>query len=184
VLYINPADGGVWQINIDGSGQRKVLQANLTAPSAWLLVCRSTEESRFDLCVAKHSSSEAQPLRKGFISVGGLVDRNAEAMSQGKEYSWQPIDLRGPAKPNWTVGTVRTADVGIFIYEPDHTRYHLALATPVLSWTCDSPTILPTGQVLFQLEDQIVILDVETRRLGFLVMGRGPVVVPGMMGTE
>jgi hypothetical protein len=47
--------------------------------------------------------------------------------------------------------------------------------------------LLPQEQLIFQLRDQIMLLDLPTRKIGLLTMGRGPVVViednPANMGT-
>lgn len=47
---------------------------------------------------------------------------------------------------------------------------------PFLAWIARNATILPSDQVVYQLGNQIVILDLSTRKLAFLALGQGPVV--------
>ena len=55
---------------------------------------------------------------------------------------------------------------------------HLAFETPYAAWHVRNATQLPAGQVVFQLgEDQVCILEPESRKVARLVFGRGPVVV-------
>jgi hypothetical protein len=37
--------------------------------------------------------------------------------------------------------------------------------------------VLPCGQVIYQLNDQIVLLDIESRKVGLVARGFGPVVL-------
>jgi len=56
-------------------------------------------------------------------------------------------------------------------------QYHLAFETPLVSWLVQNVWILPGDYVVFQIGDQIVLLDVEGRRMRLLARGMGPAVV-------
>ena len=58
-----------------------------------------------------------------------------------------------------------------------HENIHLALDTPLVQWWSGYATVLPGDQVVYQLEDQIVLLDLPTRRIAMLTRGRSPVVI-------
>jgi hypothetical protein len=51
------------------------------------------------------------------------------------------------------------------------------LHTPFISWFMKNVTILPEDQVVFQMGEQIVLLDLNSRKIGFISKGIGPVVV-------
>jgi len=57
-------------------------------------------------------------------------------------------------------------------------KLHLAFETPFAAWYIRNATQLPLGQVVFQLgENQVCILEPETRKVARISSGRGPVVV-------
>ena len=45
-----------------------------------------------------------------------------------------------------------------------------------MHWFARWATVLPSSQIVFQLGPQIVLLDPETRDMGVLAIGQGPVV--------
>jgi hypothetical protein len=56
-------------------------------------------------------------------------------------------------------------------------KLNAALETPFVIWPSRNATVLPGDQVVYQLGDQIVVLDLRTRRIGLVARGRGPVVI-------
>jgi hypothetical protein len=60
-------------------------------------------------------------------------------------------------------------------------KLHLAFETPFVGWYVRNATQLSTGQVVFQLgEDQVCILEPESRKVARVTFGRGPIVVVQM----
>jgi hypothetical protein len=53
----------------------------------------------------------------------------------------------------------------------------LAFETPLLAWVSRCATVLPGEQVVYEVEGQVVLLDLGTRRMQFLARGSSPVVV-------
>jgi hypothetical protein len=58
----------------------------------------------------------------------------------------------------------------------DGRKLHLGLEIPLIWWRILCPTQLPNGQVVFQLEHQICILDPEERKVAMLAEGFTPIV--------
>jgi hypothetical protein len=56
-------------------------------------------------------------------------------------------------------------------------RFFVSVTTPVHSWGARAVTVLPGDQVVFELEGQVVLLDIPTRRLALVAIGRSPVVL-------
>ena len=48
--------------------------------------------------------------------------------------------------------------------------------TPYLWWQTCYATVLPGDRVIYQLADQVVLLDLNLRKICLIALGRGPVV--------
>jgi hypothetical protein len=57
------------------------------------------------------------------------------------------------------------------------TKKQLALELPFLKWYSRSPSVLPGDQVVYQLGDQIVLLDLNQDLIGVITRGHSPVIV-------
>ena len=55
--------------------------------------------------------------------------------------------------------------------------FKLSVETPFLALEIINATVLPGDEVVFQAGNQVCIFDRESRKLGVLARGRGPVVV-------
>ena len=58
-------------------------------------------------------------------------------------------------------------------------KYTLVLATALKRWSWRNPTFLPGDEILCQLHDQVILVNMRTRQVGFLVKGHAPVAVYG-----
>lgn len=54
---------------------------------------------------------------------------------------------------------------------------HLGLETPFVMWRSLCPSLLPGDLVVYQLDRNIVLLDLRSRRIGVITAGNQPVVV-------
>lgn len=204
VFYINPQDGGVWRIQTDGTQKRKVLEGNLHDLNTRLFLRPHPKSSQYeksgqyDLYEVHRvpyveGAKELQDTRL-MPSIGTGCAPSWSAHQTGTEAeTWfnfgRPADLRAANKREWTVWTEFWANGGITVERGKSSNdwektqlYTLAFETPFADWICRNATILPSNQVVFQLgsgpgDEQIVILDMAQKKLGFLTMGQGPVVV-------
>jgi hypothetical protein len=188
VYYIRPADGSVWKVRTDGSGREQVLPAwpeipLLTDPTAWLQVKPSEQKDRLDLWVMDWNwpKQEGTLLLKGFVPApaGPRPDRNSDGAA--KDHPLGVVDLQGEDLPPWAVHT-HAEGVGLMEIARRRTQGFeiediVGVMTPLLRWPCKNVTILPGHQLVFQMGDQVCLLDLETRTLGVLAMGRGPAVL-------
>ena len=86
-------------------------------------------------------------------------------------------DYRQPDKRQWKARTGFWAIEGLHAEnEKDGKKFYIALETPFVQWYMRSVTILPGDQVVFQMGDQIVLLDLESHKMGLVTKGRWPVV--------
>lgn len=189
VYYISPQDGAVWRIRTDGTGRTKVVDAHIKDTDARLSLMDNGGSC--DLMVVQPSQD---PRYRLLISgMGPGCTASATPMNQQPD-TWfsfgKPTDLRPKNQREWTAEVGFWANEGITVrrgaapqFWDKQPVYTLAFETPFEQWFCRNATVLPNDQVVYQLginksNSQIVILNMRTRQLGFLVMGQGPVVLP------
>ncbi|HEY3266485.1 MAG TPA: hypothetical protein VGM37_06140 [Armatimonadota bacterium] len=173
VYYIGD-DGNVWSVQTNGANRRKRAPAAIASDDARLALVPAKRIA--DLCVVGETGKGKPRLVLSGVAAGG---RSATGRTIGGR-SWFDFntgrDFRPKAERTWTASTGFWASEGLTAGRADGSGYTLALDTPFLHWFCRSETTLPNGQTVFQLGPQIVILDLPTRRIGFLAKGRGPAV--------
>ena len=195
VYYIDPNDGAVWRIHLNGRGREMFAETNLPDLNARLYAERSaTTNSGLRLAaIAGMRDQNPRIVKNSFASVAAPQPGEAgnPPITWSSFDSWGGIeswggpggqlehDLRGKDQREWTCCTGQWASEGILVSHNHKQEYRLAYATPFSSegeWTCRNCITLSGDQAVFQVNDQILILDLPSRKLGFLTYGRGPVV--------
>jgi hypothetical protein len=182
VFYIDPRDGAVWRVRTDGTGKRKVRELGVRDPDTRLYAARTEPSSDGDLWIALDDRGADWTRYRLDMPVLDHVGTGCGTSRGGTTWSsfGGAADLR-PEKNRALIAMIYFwAGQGLYV-ECGEERYSVALETPFVQWICRSATVLPGDQVVFQLgygkESQIVIIDARSRKLGFLTMGQGPVVV-------
>lgn len=62
---------------------------------------------------------------------------------------------------------------------PANNRYtlHLGFETSFFAWAFRCPNMLPSGQVVYQPGDRIVLADLDRRKIAFPARGTGPLAI-------
>ncbi len=190
VYFINPDDGAVWRTRLNGSHREKILESHLTDRNARLFVKQQQPNAPFDLWAIEDSKRTSCLLLKA-VSIHAAPRAWEEPDNEPDTWmnfgGWNSrsdrYDLRDKSMRAWTCQAGFWAAEGLSIEHDEKRMYRLALEIPFtgpFSWACRNTVILPEDQAVFQVADQILVLDLPSRKLGFLTMGRGPVVVlPG-----
>jgi hypothetical protein len=105
------------------------------------------------------------PLRGGPAELLGAI---ASITSRYELRSARTLD----PDSDWTVHTTDWA-TALVAEHKNGSRLYVALETPLVTWSASNATVLPGGYVVYQLGEQIVVLDVN-----------GPAIAPLTMGTE
>lgn len=181
VYFIGQKDGDVYQIQLSGSGRRKVLTSNITSRNARLFVRRAKDSQKWSLWVKGYPRDDAETLLiKDFATHAAPSWRGAKHnKEEGTWFSFgSASDLRPEQQRTWRFWTDFWAADGLQAYnKKTEERLHIALETPFIQWFARNATVLPGDQVVFQLDEQIVLFDLSTRKIGLVTMGRGPIVV-------
>ncbi len=181
VYYISDDGGTVRSVRTDGSDNRKVLDTEIAGLYAWLFVRETADGRHKELWVAGYPDADSETLLiKDFTdkTVGLQADEDGLNVP-GKWFNDLGIvDFRPEGQRQWEVRTGDWAGDGLTAWNTATDEFlSVALETPFLSWYARNAAILPGDQVVYQLDDQIVLLDIRSRKMGLLATGRGPVVV-------
>ncbi len=196
VYYIDADDGSLRRIRLNGEHPEHVLDAAAEPNSIWgyagtmlhLLPCDDSGD--LDLFV----DGEADRLLIPAMAKIGGVFRDEDGNAVPSRFSGI-ADMRAPHDRPWTVTSghffpggfevreyVAKDDASLGLAWGRYTRmlWRGAFHHPWMEWPwrAESITILPGGLTVMELDPaQIIVVDVENRRLGYLARGHGPVVV-------
>ena len=179
IFFISPKDGDVYRIRLNGSRLEKICEFGGKDHNVRLFLRKAEDGAAWDLWVRPDRSKDSD-----IMLVFGLTSAAAEQnpYREDNEYTWfsfgPAADMRAEDKRNWNVRTGFWAFEGLLARnEETGERINAALETSFLEWYARNATVLPSDKVVYQLGDQIVLLDLNTRKIGLVTIGRGPVVV-------
>jgi hypothetical protein len=180
IYFVSSKDGDIYKIGADGKGCRKVLNANIAGDESRLFVRLNKEADNWDFWVRGYPTRKANTLLiKDFVS----ENASSEIQAGFRDKDWplyfgRPLDLRPVKQRDWTIFAEIWAWYGINARnEKTGKSLGIGLETPFLQWRSRYATILPGNKVVYQLgEDQIVMLDLESRKIGLIARGCSPVV--------
>lgn len=186
VYFISSGDRGLWKIRLDGTGRVRVTDGVALPRSNRLVIRPGSRPGEWEVCSDPQAYGELlRPLAS--VSAGPALDavwKDACPSAGAEKPRGLPIsDFRGSMNfcslthydagirtDFWAGGGLRVRD------------FRVGLETPFLRWAARCATVTPSGQVVFQLGDQILLLDPASRRMGLLARGWSPLVVPDPEG--
>jgi len=206
IYYLDPS-GHTRRMRSDGAHNEPVAAEPVTQPEFAWLKAKSTGKNRWDLVEGRSeklqsfqefkADQEGRVLLRGSPGDAGVQERMLSY--GGFNYYWRvmgpsqeavprtgccsdTVDLRAPDTGNWDVCADRFSWYGLMVKSranpvADRDALHLGLETPFFAWVSRCPNVLPSGQVIYQLADQIVLVDLDRRLIGFLVRGTGPLAI-------
>lgn len=204
IYYLGESDGDLYRIRLDGRPAEKIMPLAAHGPNDRLFTRRGENGRGWDLWwfvdhpewyLADHPAGrfEYKKLIDNFAPAAA-VDPVTRPARSGRETppglerkTWfnfgEAADLRPENQRDWTARTGFWAIEGLqATNEKTGEKFHLALETPLIQCFARNMTILPGDQAVFQLSgwvsqnNQIVLLDLNTRQLAQVALGRGPLV--------
>lgn len=169
VLFIDPADGGIHRIDLDGTGRKRLrdLDHRVTALEAHL---DSSQES-IEIHGRPRYEEEPAPL----LTLPA-ADRRLARGQQEPDGWGRTLDFRPSPDTGWKVRMGFWAAEGLVAVQ-DREWLRVAVEVPTIEWPVRFATVLPGDQVVFQLGERIVMLDLQDRKLAPLTEGVSPVVI-------
>jgi hypothetical protein len=181
ILFIHPENGDVYRIQPNGTGLEKVLTLGAQDPSAKLFFRRHEGSETGDLWVQTDYSEKSEKMLLPKFAANASQYRDVyEREHQGSYFDrWLASDFRPEDKQNPEVRAGFWAAEGIHVRERGtDDSFRLAFEVPFLmNWISRNAAVLPSERVIYQLGPQIVLLDLNSRKIGLITMGRGPVVI-------
>lgn len=178
IYFISTKDSGVYRIKPDGSPKEKVVAVNIANPNARLFVSKPAGAKTWDLWVWGYPKNGKETLLLKSFATRATPSRFYEnrRREEGTNLNFGPaLDLNPENQQNWSVTT--TYESSLFAKNKRGQGLYVSFEAPLLGWTIRNATILPDDQVVFQLYDQIILLDLNARKMALVTFGRGPIVV-------
>ena len=178
VYFMSVKEDAVCRINLNGTARTHVCQLD---PQRWqgLFFRKGGDGQGWDLCrsYSLPEGGEQQvalltnlPVRAAGWRYHGEGPEEAGPYRSGS----QVCELRAEPDPRWTVTGAK--DV-LYLRDNRSQQYEfIGFGTPFLIWYATQPTMLPGDLVVCQFGDQILLIDLQRRRVGLLAMGHSPVV--------
>lgn len=193
VYYIDPIDGDIHRMRPNGSNNENFMQGDY-GDGDQLYVYRDDEHDlpdvapTIDLYVTGRTP-KGRMLVESFAKRESAFQREYEDINHylALPYftGYYAADLRDIKNGNWQIQPMYFSGIRFKRFGDDldeDTRivvewFHLRWSTHFGTWQGHNPTILPGEIVIFEFGGQICALDLNTRKLGLICMGYGPVVV-------
>jgi len=183
VFYVSPDDGDLHEIRLNGTGGRRVVPLALTGRSPRLHLRQVGQGSPWQLCLGQGAEQKVLipdvRLAKVPHSLYTFQDTSAGAEVTEIRNRWShtpPIDYRAEADRDWNV----TLQWWMGLWADNQQTgeaFRVCLDTALRTWGVSYGTVLPGDQVIFEMADRILLLDLNTRRLGMITRGSYPLVV-------
>jgi len=184
VFYLSSDLGNLHTTKLNGQGQQKIRAVGLQDHHFADLFLRQIGEGRpWALCLGWNTPNEVLVSDVGLSTIPDFVyreDRLLDGVKTTTIHTWKlyapPMDYRPADRRDWKVHMGWWAGLRASGQKTGLTL-KVCLDTPVGTWPVQYGTILPDDKVVFEMADQILLLDLNTRRLGAIAPGRCPVVV-------
>lgn len=180
VYFISETDGDVYKIKLDGTNRQKVFDTRIDDPSKTLFMSNQKGGKIWKLWIGHRIGADSTLISDSFSRV--IPQPNDKNNTDDYDERWpesaeSPIDLRLPNQRKQEIVIHYWARQGLWVLDDlEGKAYDVGLETPFVEWKSRYATILPGDQVVYQLGEQIVILDLNSRKIGLIAYGRSPVV--------
>lgn len=175
VYYIDNRDNHIYQLPLDGSPRRKIEVKPEETIGRKLCLIPSPDGVTFDLCLTAYDKPKSLVIPS--ICKYSTNQFEGSMDPAGNNFYTGVNDYRSLDSRNWEARTGVWAIGMQATNSATHEEYFLSLQTPFVSWASSYLTILPGDQVIYQVGPQIVLLDLPTRRMQLLTLGRSPIVI-------
>ncbi len=180
VYFIDPDSGQLFRIRLDGSQRESVATTTYSDRDARLFANRNDFGS-LDLCCVMPEKNTPPVVAIPAFARAAIPLRN-ERFSREPD-TWSNVEFRNswinPPPDQWYIRCGFWPGSGIMVANGSREAYSLSFEQPFSpgGWIFRNAAMYSKKQGVFQLDDEIVLIDAPTRRLAVLTRGRGPVVV-------
>ena len=185
VYFISAEDGDLYRVRPDGSLLTRVAGLPVRQPDTKLFAKPTNDPARWSLCLEKQYGWDEYPTgayADTGVTVRGFTpsERDRNPYEDGWRRGKRAADFRPQDQRQANVFTASLGDTWLGVEPLDmrgaDNRIHLQFDRLILHWDTRNATVLPSGQIVYQLGSQIVLFDANQRKIGLIALGRGPVV--------
>ena len=167
LLFLDAETGALCSMRLDGRDRRELRPSRFTDRDDRLEI-----SSERVVAFGRNGREELFPAPPGLPGSAPCMTREC-----GSWFSFGEVaDLRPESNRQWKARLGFWAHEGLFAYKGEE-RLHVALDVPGANWYARNGIVLPQEQMVFQLGDQIVLVDFDQRKIALLARGRGPIVI-------
>ncbi|MBN1346760.1 MAG: hypothetical protein JXQ73_28980 [Phycisphaerae bacterium] len=182
IYYLSP-EGDLHRIRLDGQGDRMIAPLGLANNWVDLVLTQEVHGGPWALCLRERSEPRVLVPDLGMSVAPDCLDRRTETIG-GREVAmiWNrgpythALDYRPPDRRDWEVKIWWWFGV-LASNKKTGEQLKVALDTPLVTWRAEYGTVLPDNRVVFEMGDHLLLLDLNSRRLGAIAKGRRPIVV-------
>jgi hypothetical protein len=180
VYFLSPKDGNVYRIR-PGDTTPRLAFATHDRTGYPCMVPRKIGDVgsciTYDLRFKKSEKEDGKLL----ISSAAEVRRDSsDDIREEMPKYMVSLDLRPSGARKYRVLTDPFPGRGLLIREANLGSYHTTIAfeSPVISWHSSFASVLPGDYIVYALGHQILVVDMNKRKVGLLAIGERPVAVP------
>ena len=189
IYYISTEDGDVYRIHPDGTSKELFKDVNIEIPdskygvSPSLLRLPSEDGKSCDLWLAgeedrilvkNFSECESRPVLRS-SDTGETVEAPKETDEMSFIFYYR--DFTEDTEPAWILSGGYWAIEGIYAEnKKSEESFRAAFETPFIEWNSSHFNYVDGDQVIYQLGKQIVLLDLDEKKIGLITAGVGPLV--------
>lgn len=182
VYYLSLDTGDLWRVGLDGRNCRKVHDLGATAVGARLFARPSPSGQGYDLWV--NGCPDYNRERIVVPAFADQVGRPSFMHGWDHEASTTEPRVKEPYGSfgfgDWDVWAGGGAAGGLIaIHKRTGEQVVAAMNVPFLAWRARNATVISANQVVYQLGVQIVLLDLDARKIALIAIGEDPVVASG-----
>jgi len=173
VFFVDGRDDALYRIGADGSDRRKV--ADL--PADWMPKLVPDQDFKWwDLQIEQRG--QQRTLIPHLAS--DLFSREDAELAGASVDPWHygpAYDYRRPGERRWLLSHDHWSWISASDSQTDR-HVSIAMELPFEKWMASAVTMLPGERAVFAMGDQILLADMNTRKVCMLVRGHWPIVVP------
>lgn len=171
VYFISLDDRNVYRIGANGTGLRKVADHVVKGEDMGLVIVPGKGSAGYDL-----RARDPQNGGPGKLVVKGVSMRARPRRSPDDDEYDAPVDLRARGSQDWSTCVMDGTSLNAYD-QRTRVRLLLSLWMPLFRWHISDLTLLPGDLALYETGRQIVLVDLNARKIGLLARGRCPVAV-------
>lgn len=154
-----------------GAYRLALLPASPKMPHDWNLWFRSDER-------IQPSSRSGKSNPPDCILLSHLSGESAVPQANTHYGKYYPADFRSKQARSWDVyASTYWVMSDLRASHPGKKGYSFFVETPFMRWDGRCPTVLPEDRMIFEFNNQILLLDLNKRKIGFIAFGKQPVVL-------